>query len=80
MPRIPRETLLPGVFPAIVGSIARSALRWYIAPESWLSLLFCGAAGAIAYSAVLLASCLRPRDKEDIRRLLAKLPMLSNPE
>jgi O-antigen/teichoic acid export membrane protein len=66
-----RETVLPGLVPALAGAIVWALLKLLVRPASWLSLALCVCAGLACYVAVLLCACLQKSDAQDLRRLLA---------
>ncbi len=68
-----RETLWPGLVPALVGVIACTGLRVLVRPSSWLEWAACCAFGMVIYCVTLLVFCLRPADSNDLRRILAKI-------
>jgi O-antigen/teichoic acid export membrane protein len=65
-----RETLWPAVLPAIVATAVCWVLKRLVAPDTWLQLGLCAAAGIAAYLAVLLLRGLPPEDRRDLERLL----------
>ncbi len=70
--RFARETLWPGLAPALAGMAACTVLRTVVRPSSWLEWGACCAAGMAVYL-VTLAFCLQPADRNDLRRILAKV-------
>ena len=71
-----RETVWPGILPAIAGFLACAGLKMYARPETWPMLGVCVIAGSLPYAAVLLSFCLRPSDRKDLRRIGARLGAL----
>ncbi|MFH1732249.1 MAG: hypothetical protein ABIF82_11455 [Planctomycetota bacterium] len=71
--RLLREACLPGLFPAVVGLCVCAALRALIQPSTWLQLGGCAAVGLLVYMTVILVFCLLPADRNDVRRILARL-------
>ena len=67
-----RATFLPGLVPALAAAPVWYALWWFVAPDTWLALFACFAGGAAVYGLALL-SVLRPEDRADLGRLLARL-------
>jgi O-antigen/teichoic acid export membrane protein len=65
-----RETLWPAVLPAIPGAGVCWVLNRVVAPDTWLELGLCAAAGIVAYLATLLLLGLRPADRRDLESLL----------
>jgi len=71
--RFARETLLPGIVPGLAGVYTCLCLRSLVRPTSWVALGGCAAAGCAAYLLVLFGLCLRPSDRNDLRRVLARV-------
>jgi O-antigen/teichoic acid export membrane protein len=74
-----RETLIPGLTPACLGSLVWSVLAVVVQPDRWTALGLCVLTGALCYLIVLFALCLEPRDREDLGVLKAKLLRLLRP-
>lgn len=68
-----RETAFPGLLPAVVGAAVCLALKFLVHPASWLSLGLCAAGGMGSFLAALFLLCLKPADKDDLRRVAARL-------
>ncbi len=71
-PRFLRETLLPGILPAVLCGLSLLILRWVVQPSTWMGLLILSAAGGVVYLAGLYLFCLQPSDKKDLERLLRR--------
>lgn len=65
-----RQTLFPGILPAVLCALSLVILRWVGQPSTWLDLLFFSAMGSVLYLAGLVLFCLQPCDRKDLRRLL----------
>jgi hypothetical protein len=65
-----RQTWLPGLTPGCVSAFVWGALRETVAPNSWLELGACTAAGLACYIAILIVFCLEPNDKRDLAAVL----------
>jgi len=70
--RFLRETLLPGVFPAVLCALSLMILRWVVQPSTWLDLLLFSAVGCALYLACLFIFCLQPCDKKDLVRIFKR--------
>ena len=66
------RTLGPGLMPSAAGLVAWGSLRLAVAPDGWLELLACGAAGGIVYLATLAIGCLQPDERDGLARVLAR--------
>jgi O-antigen/teichoic acid export membrane protein len=64
-----RETVGPGILPALAGIAVWLPLEQIVSPSSWVALGGCVFAGVISYLTVLLVFCLRPHEREDLRRV-----------
>lgn len=67
-----RQTLVPGLTPGCVASVAWVLLGILVKPDSWVGLGLCTAVGLVCYLTVLLAFCLEPRDRQDLAEVLAR--------
>lgn len=67
-----RETLLPGLLPALPAAAVLGALKFVVRPSSWLGLGGCVACGLLCYAVVLLVFCLRPADQKDLQKVLGR--------
>ena len=68
-----RRTLLPGLVPAVAGTLAWAALKLIVVPDTWAKLGICTLIGAVCYGAVLLRFCLAPKDRADLTEVIAKV-------
>ena len=68
-----RETLWPGLSPALAAVFACTALRALVRPSGWAEWVACCAVGLMVHVAALLAFSLRPADRNDLRRILARI-------
>jgi O-antigen/teichoic acid export membrane protein len=68
-----RRTWLPGLAPGCVSAFVWGALRETVAPNTWLEVGACTAAGLACYVTVLLAFCLEPNDRRDLTAMLGTL-------
>jgi O-antigen/teichoic acid export membrane protein len=68
-----RETVWPGLLPALPAAVVLLAMKWLVQPSSWLVLGLCTAAGLACYGAVLVCFCLQPADKADFRHGLSTI-------
>jgi len=66
-----RETVLPGWLPGISGAAVWILLKMTVRPSSLLGVAGFVACGMVIYGLVLLAFCLQPQDRRDLRRMLA---------
>ncbi len=62
-----RETLTPGVFPAIPAALVWITLKLLVKPNSWFSIIECSIAGGIIFVAALLGFCLQDYEKVEIK-------------
>lgn len=67
-----RETLVPGFVPAVASAVVCLTLKFTVAPATWLALGLCAAA-AMACFAGVMALCMQPVDKYDLRQAMAKV-------
>lgn len=67
-----RQTLLPGVVPAVLCAVSLVVLRWVFQPATWMGLLLFAAVGAVIYLAGLFLFGLQPCDKKDLKRILKR--------
>lgn len=67
------QTWLPGLTPGCVSAFVWAALGETVAPNTWLGLGACTAAGLACYVTVLLAFCLEPNDRRDLTAMLGTL-------
>ncbi|MCP3919681.1 MAG: oligosaccharide flippase family protein [bacterium] len=68
--RFARETLWPGLLPALAGFAAWLVLPRLRAPETWIELGLYGAGGMLAYAAVLWLHGLTVQERDRMRRAL----------
>lgn len=68
-----RATIVPGLIPALCATPVWFAAWYFIAPDSWASLILTGAMGCAVYAFVLLRFCLGPGEREDLRKAIRKL-------
>lgn len=73
-----RETLIPGLTPGIIASVAWSGLGLLVQPQSWTALGLCTLAGMLCYGVVLLVFCLEPKDREDLAKVMGKVKNLAS--
>ena len=66
------SVLRPGVLPALGGAIVWISASAIYPVESWYGLLFNGACGAAAYTAVLLVFCLGKDERAAVRSIAGK--------
>ncbi len=67
-----RETILPGMIPTVVAFPIAYALHVFFSPSTWIALgLQCALVEAV-YVGVILAFCLNPSERADLRKVLAK--------
>ncbi len=71
-----RETLLPGFLPGLAGAAAWLSLQMLLHPSSWASLGGCVGCGWLVYLGGLFVFALRPIDKVELSRVVAKLRIL----
>ena len=62
-----RETLGPGLAPALAALPLWLLLKYMVHPASWLGLGLCAAAGLAVYTVVLFVFCMQPADRADLR-------------
>lgn len=74
-----RETVLPGVTPALLAAIVCATLRVFVAPASWLSLGLCTAAGGLVYVLVLVGFAMQPEDRQLLRDLVVRIRSMVTP-
>lgn len=67
------QVLLPGFLPAAAGALVWGGLRLLHAPESWLTLIAFGLAGAVAYAIALFGFSLNPGERADLRKIMARV-------
>ena len=67
------DLLVPGFLPTLAGAVVWVGLRLVTPPDSWFTLILCGAIGSLAYLGVLLAFCLNASERADARSILARL-------
>ena len=68
-----RQVLVPGLAPALIGALAWYGVKLAIPIGGWPELFLCGALGGAVYIAVLLGFCLDTRERQGLRKLLARL-------
>ena len=61
-----RETLWPGILPALAGTAVWLPLQLTVRPGTWLALAVCALAGCGAYGIALYGLAMRPFEKEEI--------------
>jgi O-antigen/teichoic acid export membrane protein len=71
-----RETLWPGVQPALTAAIVWASLRDSLRPSSAMAIGGCLACGWLCYVVVLLVFSLRDRDRGDLSRGVARMKFL----
>jgi len=64
--RFARETLIPGLLPAIAGLAVWLSLNRYRTVETWTDLFVYTVFGVIAYGFVLFKFCLQNKEKKDL--------------
>jgi O-antigen/teichoic acid export membrane protein len=67
-----RETMIPGLLPALVTAGLWAVSKRFYTPTTWVSLGSCTAFGLACYVAVLFAFCLSEDERRDVRRLYNK--------
>ncbi len=60
-----RQTIIPGLMPAVAAGAVLLALRFALHPHTWLMLGLCSLIGVATYVLVLLRFSLEPCDKKD---------------
>jgi O-antigen/teichoic acid export membrane protein len=65
-----KETVLPGLWPALVGLAVCAGLRFVVHPRSWVEVGLCAAAGCGCYIASLIGFSLRPEDRLALEQML----------
>ncbi len=68
-----KETLRPGLTPALVGGGAWGLLQYNFAIDSWLSLFLHSLAGGCVYLVTLFGFCMNASDKEILSAVGAKI-------
>ena len=66
-----RESILPGALPGLVAGPVWLALRMLTSPATWMGLALCIVIGLVVYAMVLIAFCLQPHERSDLRRIWA---------
>lgn len=67
------QVVVPGLVPAMAGSLVWVLLKLLIEIDSWGKILLCSAAGGVAYLAVMLGGCLTAADRADLNNILRRL-------
>ena len=67
------KALVPGLVPALVASTLWFGLKFFLNPDSWLSVGVCIVSGCVVYVLVQIAFCLQPADRDDLQRLFRTL-------
>jgi O-antigen/teichoic acid export membrane protein len=70
--RFMSESVWLGMAPALAGGVVWVAMKYYVQPETWISLGLCTALGHLAYVGAILA-CLEPFEWEDLTHLYLKI-------
>ena len=68
-----RETVWPGMLPAICGGVVWLALQVVVRPDSWVALGLCAVAGGAAYLVALVVFALDAGEREELRGVLRRL-------
>ncbi|MCB9831696.1 MAG: polysaccharide biosynthesis C-terminal domain-containing protein [Planctomycetes bacterium] len=71
-----RSTMLPGLMPALIASLAWIGLAALVAPKSWLGVGLCFLGGLTVYGLILVAFAFDQADRDDVRRLVGKIKKL----
>ena len=67
-----RQTLWPGMLPAMVAMPACLGIRAVLVPDTWFELVAAGAVSSVVYLATLLLFCLQPSERKDVAGMLAR--------
>ena len=68
-----RNSIVPGLIPAVAAAPVWLALRFAIPPDDWFLFGVDVVLGAVVYVGVLLRFALRPQDRTELREAIAKL-------
>ena len=68
-----RETIWPGLLPGLAAAAVWVILKIVVNPSSWLGLAGCVVFGLLCYVVVLLAFCLQPQDRHDLREVTLRI-------
>lgn len=71
--RFVRETLVPGLMPALVAVSINEGIRLLVQPHYWLPVGGCVMLGMLVYVAVLAVFCLTPTDRHDLGAMKKRL-------
>lgn len=74
-----RETVFPGLAPAMIAGLVALAMQRFVGPTTWTSLGLCAATVGIVYLLVLWRFCLQPYDRATIAQVISRLSR-SSPE
>lgn len=73
------ETVWLGLLPGLLGAVVWLTMKAVLPPGDWLTLAFNAIVGGAVYAATLLGLCLRPPERDDLRRLLGRLGLIRAP-
>ena len=68
-----RQVVVPGVLPAVAGSVVWILLKMVVTIDNWGVLFLCSVAGGTVYLAVLFGACLSATDKADLSGVLGRI-------
>ena len=68
-----RETVFPGLLPAITGAIVLILLKIFLKPTTLTLLAVCIMLGIITYGLTLILFCLQPYDRKQLSYVLSKV-------
>jgi len=72
-----REVLVPGLAPAVAGSVVWFGLKFTAPLHTWLELGAAAAVGGAIYAAVLLGLCLTAEERADVLRILGAVRLVT---
>ena len=67
-----RRTVVPGLTPAVVGSVVWIGLRVLVQPDTWVALAACAAAGGVVFAAAMVRFGMRGDERRDMWRALSR--------
>ncbi|MHC5109445.1 MAG: lipopolysaccharide biosynthesis protein [Planctomycetota bacterium] len=68
-----RGSVFPAIFPIVAGVAVWLTLQLLVSPDSWLALIGCVLAGAVAYLVVLVLFSFNEQERQDLNRILQSI-------